>query len=80
MKEVKVISAVNCANCEALFQLVKDAVKNFGLNAKVEKVVDFKEVAKCGVLTTPILVVDGKVKHAGKPLPTLDQLKELIEE
>ena len=42
--------------------------------------VDVRELAKLGVMTTPVLVVDGKVKHAGTPIPAPQVVEKLITE
>ena len=38
----------------------------------------YDDIARHGILSTPGLIVDGKIKHTGKPLPSLDKVKELI--
>jgi hypothetical protein len=43
----------------------------------VDKVTDIKEIMKY-TMTTPGLLVNGKLKHAGRPLPAIDKIKELI--
>lgn len=55
-----------CANCAKAEKVVKEAVAEAGIDAKVVKVSDFAEMAKLGVLTTPAIVVDGQVKCVGK--------------
>jgi small redox-active disulfide protein 2 len=68
-----------CPNCSMMEELVKKAVKELGIDAAVEKVTDMKEIIKY-TMTTPALVVNGKVKHRGKPLPNLEKMKSLIQE
>jgi predicted thioredoxin/glutaredoxin len=80
MKKVKVISATNCNNCELLYSVVSTIVKSKNIPAEVEKVVDVRELAKLGVMTTPVLVVDGNVKHAGAPIPAPQVVEKLITE
>jgi hypothetical protein len=58
-------------------ELTKKAVSELGIEAKVEKVTDMREIMKY-TMSTPGLVVDGKLKHSGKPLPTPEKVKELI--
>jgi hypothetical protein len=60
-------------------ELVKKAIKELGIEAMVEKVVDIKEIMKY-TMSTPALVVNGKLKHSGKPLPNLEKVKDLIKE
>jgi hypothetical protein len=58
-------------------ELARIAVKELALEAEIEKVSDLKEIMKY-TISTPGLVVNGKLKYAGKPLPGLDKVKELI--
>ncbi|ADO46142.1 glutaredoxin family protein [Hydrogenobacter thermophilus TK-6] len=78
MKEIKVISTSECANCQLLYNAVLTIVKVKGIDAKVEKVIDVKEVVKYGVMTTPLLVVNGVLKHVGTPIPSPQKLEELL--
>lgn len=56
---------------------VVDAVKELGLNIVVENINDFNEIIKLGVLTTPGLVINGKVISTGRCL-NVNQAIELI--
>jgi hypothetical protein len=58
-------------------ELAKKAVQELGIDAQVEKVSDIKEIMKY-TMSTPGLVINGKLRHAGKPLPSLEKVKELI--
>jgi len=60
-------------------QLAKTAVKELGIDAKVEKISDIQEIMKY-TMSTPGLVVNGKLKHSGKPLPNIEKVKTLIKE
>jgi len=80
MKKIQVISSSNCKNCELLYEVVNTIVKKKGVDAQVEKVLDVKEVVKYGVMTTPLLVVDGELKHAGTPIPAPQEIEKLITE
>ncbi len=75
--EIKVLGP-GCANCHKMEEMAKTAVKELGINADVVKITDIGEIARHGILSTPGLIVNGKVKHSGKPLPSLDKVKELI--
>ncbi len=75
--EIKVLGP-GCANCKKMEELTKQAVRDLGINAEVAKIADIGEIARYGILSTPGLIVNGKVKHSGKPLPTLERVKELI--
>ena len=64
MKNVKVLGP-GCKRCDAAVQMVKDAATKVGVEVTVEKVTDYAEIAGYGIASTPGLVVDGKVVHAG---------------
>jgi small redox-active disulfide protein 2 len=75
--EIKVFGP-GCANCHKMEELAKTAVKDLGIEATIEKVTDIGQIAMQGILSTPGLMVNGKIEHSGKPLPTLEKVKELI--
>ncbi len=75
--EIKVLGP-GCANCHKMEEMTKQTVKELGITAEVVKITDIGDIARHGILSTPGLIVNGKVKHAGKPLPSLDKMKELI--
>jgi small redox-active disulfide protein 2 len=75
--EIKVLGP-GCANCFKMEELAKTAVKELGIDAKIEKISNIGQIAMHGILSTPGLIVNGKIKHSGKPLPSLEKLKELI--
>ncbi len=75
--EIKVLGP-GCANCFKMEELAKTAVKELGVDATVMKITDIGQIAMHGILSTPGLIVNGKIKHSGKPLPSLDKVKELI--
>ena len=66
-----------CANCKALEKNVKTAVKELAIDADVEKVESMEQIVAYGMMSTPALVVDGKVKSTGKVL-SVEQVKKLI--
>lgn len=75
--EIKVLGP-GCANCHKMEEMAKTAVKELGIAAKIEKITDIGQIAMHGILSTPGLIVNGKIRHSGKPLPSLEKVKELI--
>lgn len=74
--EIKVLGP-GCTNCYKMEELAKTAVKELGMDATIGKVSDIQEIMKY-TISTPGLVVNGKLKHSGKPLPSLERVKEMI--
>ena len=74
--EIKVLGT-GCAGCKALFETVKQAVSELGIDAVVVKEEDLMEIMKYNVMTLPGLVIDEKVVSKGKKL-SLSEVKELL--
>ncbi|MBT3207248.1 MAG: thioredoxin family protein [Bacteroidetes bacterium] len=74
--EIKVLGT-GCAKCKTLEKQTNQAVEELGIIANVIKVEDILEIMKFGVMTTPALVVDGKVVVKGK-VPSVSDIKDLL--
>lgn len=68
-----------CRNCQNLEKNTQAALATLGLDASVEKVTDYAEIAGYGVLTTPGLVVDEEVVASGR-VPKPDEIADLLRE
>jgi small redox-active disulfide protein 2 len=68
MLNIKILGP-GCANCTNLEKLCKDVVAENAIDAVMEKITDYKEIMSYGIMSTPGLVVNGKVVLSGK-LPT----------
>ncbi len=62
------VLGTGCAKCKQLTANAEAAVKELGLGVAVEKVEDLREIARLGVMSTPAIAVDGKVRSTGKVL------------
>lgn len=78
VREIKVLGP-GCPKCKALEEEVRRAVAELGLEAKVEKVTDVSEIIGYGVMLTPGLVVDGRVKASGR-VPSREEIKRWLTE
>lgn len=67
-----------CAKCHALEDAAREALEELGMDSTIDHVTDFAQIAAYGVMTTPALVVDGKVVSYGKVLKK-DEAKALIQ-
>ena len=75
--EIKVLGP-GCPRCRTTEKNVKEAVAEAGIDAKVDKITDLKEISEYGVFGTPAVVVNGEVKSVGK-IPEKEEIKSWIE-
>jgi small redox-active disulfide protein 2 len=78
MKNIKVLGS-GCKNCETTANLIRIAAQQAGAEIELEKVTDMAEIMAYGVMSTPGVVVDGKVVHAGG-LPAPDLVRQWVAE
>lgn len=64
MRDVKVLGS-GCKRCEATAEMLKAEAARLGIEVKLEKVTDYAAIAQYGIASTPGIVIDGKVVHAG---------------
>jgi small redox-active disulfide protein 2 len=64
MKDIKVLGP-GCKRCVTTAEMVQAEADKLGVQLKLEKVTDYAEIASYGIASTPGIVVDGKVVHAG---------------
>ncbi|MFA5123632.1 thioredoxin family protein [Zavarzinia sp.] len=76
MKDIKVLGP-GCKRCQATEEMVKAAARDLGLDVAVEKITDYAAIAGYGIASTPGIVIDGKVVHAGG-LPKEDDLRRWL--
>ena len=75
--QIKVLGT-GCANCKTTFKLIEDVAKANSVAVEIEKVEDLPSIMGYGVMSTPGVVVDGKVVHAGG-LPKTDDLQRWLQ-
>ncbi len=73
---IKVLGS-GCSNCKKLEANAREAVKELGIEATIEKVEDFKDIMTYGVMKTPALVVDEQVKVMGR-VPSVEDIKKYL--
>ena len=66
-----------CPFCKILYKRVNEVVKEHELSADVRHVTDFKSFMKYFPMT-PVLIVDGEIRHKGKWLPNKDKIRTLL--
>jgi small redox-active disulfide protein 2 len=76
MKDVKVLGP-GCARCNTTAEMVKAEAEKAGVAVTVEKITDYAAIASYGIASTPGIVIDGKVVHAGG-LPKAEDLQKWL--
>ncbi len=74
---IKILGS-GCAKCNQLEAATKEALIQLGMDTTIDHVTDFSQIAAYGVMTTPALVVDGKVVSYGKVL-RVDEIVKILQ-
>jgi small redox-active disulfide protein 2 len=74
--DIKVLGT-GCANCKNTIALIDQASKTKGLDVTLTKVEDLKDIMSYGVMSTPGVVINGKVVHAGG-VPSRDKIDQWL--
>jgi small redox-active disulfide protein 2 len=74
--EIKILGT-GCSKCKTLEKLTREVVSKNGINATIIKVEDIMEIMKFNIISTPALVIDGKVVTKGI-IPSAEQIKQLL--
>ena len=77
--EIKILG-VGCSKCEKTEKNAREAIQNLGVDANIIKVEDLVEIMQYGVMTTPAIVINGKLKVASHKAISVKEMKKLIEE
>jgi len=73
------ILGTGCPKCKQVEVNAREAVKNLGINAVIEKVTDIDQIIDFGITVTPALAVDGDVKFSGK-IPSVEEIEKLLKQ
>jgi len=78
MKKIKILGP-GCPKCKKMAESAETAAKELGVEFELEKITGINEIMKFGIMMTPGLVIDGRVKSAGKLL-SVEEIKKMISE
>lgn len=76
MKKLQILGP-GCPKCKMLFEITDATAKGMGIEYEIEKVTDINDIMKFGVMITPALAVDSRVKVVGK-VPSADEIKKML--
>lgn len=76
--EIKVVGP-GCKNCKNLLHATEEAVKELGVDAQILYVTDMAAIVATGIMRTPGLLINGKVKVTGR-VPSVKEIRQMIEE
>ena len=76
MLNIKVLGT-GCANCRTTIKLIEEAARARGVAIQLDKVEEIKDIMGYGVMSTPGVVIDGKVVHAGG-VPGRDKIEQWL--
>ena len=76
MKKLQILGP-GCPKCKKLAELTETIANDLGIEYEIEKVTDINEIMKFGVMMTPALAVEGRVKVVGK-VPSPDEIKKML--
>ncbi|MHC4075165.1 MAG: thioredoxin family protein [Planctomycetota bacterium] len=76
MKKFQILGT-GCPKCKKLAENTEAAAKTLSVEYEIEKVTDIKEIMKFGVMMTPALAIDGRVKIVGK-IPSPEEIEKII--
>ena len=71
------VLGTGCPKCKSLEKATREVVEQNGIDATITKVEDIVEIMKFNIMTTPALVVDGKVVSKGR-IPSVDEIKQFL--
>ena len=71
------ILGTGCPKCKQVEINARGAVKNLGIDAVIEKVIDINRIIDFGVTATPALAVDGEIKFSGK-IPSVGEIEKIL--
>ena len=66
-----------CPRCNKLAELTEDTAQMLKLDYELKKITDITKIAEFGIMTTPVLMVNGEIKIAGK-VPSQEELKKIL--
>lgn len=74
--DIKILGT-GCSKCKALEEATRKAVAEMNVDAQITKIEDITEILNYGIMTTPALVIDGRIVLKGR-VATVEEIKKII--
>ncbi|MBR2004815.1 MAG: TM0996/MTH895 family glutaredoxin-like protein [Thermoguttaceae bacterium] len=71
------VLGTGCVKCQKTAEAVAQAARELGVDVEIEKVTSLEHIIAAGVMATPALIVDGRLRVAGRA-PSLDEAKKIL--
>lgn len=78
IKSIQVLGS-GCPTCKKLFELTKKAVEELKLKTEVEYIADIQKIVEMGVMSSPVLAINGKPAIVGFT-PDIEKIKKTIQD
>ena len=78
MKKIQILGT-GCPKCKKMTEAAEQAAKEMGIAYEIEKVTDIQKIMEFGVMMTPDLVIDGKIKVMGR-VPSVEEIKGMLKD
>ena len=75
--EIKVLGTGCCGGCNSAYALIEETANTKGVRVTLSKVQELREIMAFGVMSTPAIVIDGKVVHTGS-VPSRDKIEQWL--
>ncbi len=76
MKKIQILGT-GCPKCKKMAESAEIAAKELGIEYEIQKVTQINDIMKFGVMVTPALAVDGRVRVTGK-VPGIEEIKSML--
>lgn len=77
MKEIKVLDTGCCGKASKIVSLIEQVALEKGISVNLQRVSELRDIASFGVMSTPALVIDGKLVHQGG-MPSGDSVEQWL--
>ena len=76
--DIKILGT-GCPKCRMVYANAQRAIAELGIDVRPEKVDDIDEILRCGVMITPAVIINGRVRSSGR-IPSREELKQWLQE